>query len=196
MEKNGQADHFVLSVTRQGMVKKSLVTDLPGASANRFTLAKVNEGDELFKVLLTDGKQDILLTTAKGMSIRFNESEVRPMGLIAAGVNGIKLKEGDYVVGASLIGANNEVALVTSKGLAKRVKAAEFPLQGRYGQGVIAWKLPANDSLVVQLCGKLTDRVVCHFRKSASKVFTLTNAVERSRPANGQSVFSSSRMMN
>jgi len=69
------------------------------------------------------------------------------------------------------------------------VKAADFPLQGRYGQGVIAWKLTKGDHIVVQLCGRLTDRVVCHFRKSASKVFTLTNAVERSRQANGQSVF-------
>jgi DNA gyrase subunit A len=190
MEKNSPIEHYVLTVTRQGMIKKSAITELPGASANRFTLAKVNEDDELFKVLLTDGNQQILLTTAKGMSIRFSESEVRPMGLVAAGVNGIKLKEGDYVVGASLFEPNQEVALVTSKGLAKRMKAEEFPQQGRFGQGVIAWKLPAGDSIVVQLCGKLTDRVVCHFRKSASKVFTLTSAVERSRSANGQSVFS------
>ena len=95
----------------------------------------------MFKVLLSDGKSDLLLTTAKGMSIRFSENEVRPMGLIATGVNGIKLKEGDYVVGASLIESGNEVGLVTSQGWAKRVKAEEFPQQGRYGQGVISWKL-------------------------------------------------------
>lgn len=189
LDRDSLAERYVLTVTRQGMVKKSLISELPGASANRFTLVKVNEGDELFEVLLTDGKQELLLTTANGMSIRFNESEVRPMGLIAAGVNGLKLKEGDYVIGASLIAANDEVALVTSRGLAKRVKAADFPLQGRYGQGVIAWKLTKGDHIVVQLCGRLTDRVVCHFRKSASKVLTLTNAVERSRQANGQSVF-------
>jgi DNA gyrase subunit A len=189
IEKNDIGERYVLTVTRQGMVKKSLVTELPGASANRFTLVKVNEGDELFRVLLTDGKKEVLLTTAKGMSIRFSETDVRPMGLLAAGVNGIKLKEGDYVVGASLIEAGNEVGLVTSQGWAKRIKAEEFPQQGRYGQGVISWKLKGEDSIVVQLCGKLTDRGVCHFRKSASKVFTLTNAVERTRQANGQILF-------
>jgi len=117
------------------MVKKSLVTELPGASANRFTLVKVNDGDELFRVLLTDGKKEVLLTTAKGMSIRFSETDVRPMGLLAAGVNGIKLKEGDYVVGASLIEAGNEVGLVTNQGWAKRIKAEEFPQQGAMGKG-------------------------------------------------------------
>ena len=183
------SERYVLAVTRQGMVKKTSVAELPGASANSFTLVKVNEGDELFKVLLSDGKSDLLLTTAKGMSIRFSENEVRPMGLIATGVNGIKLKEGDYVVGASLIESGNEVGLVTSQGWAKRVKAEEFPQQGRYGQGVISWKLKGEDLIVVQLCGKLTDRAVCHFRKSASKVFMLTNAVERTRPANGQILF-------
>ena len=189
IEKNDIGERYVLTVTRQGMIKKSLVTELPGASANRFTLVKVNEGDELFRVLLTDGKQEVLLTTAKGMSIRFSETDVRPMGLLAAGVNGIKLKEGDYVVGASLIEPGNEVGLVTNQGWAKRIKAEEFPQQGRYGQGVISWKLKGEDSIVVQLCGKLTDRGVCHFRKSASKVFTLTNAVERTRQANGQILF-------
>ncbi len=63
------------------MIKRSAVADLPGASASAFTLVKINENDELFEVLLTRGDQDILLTTAAGMAIRFNENEVRSMGL-------------------------------------------------------------------------------------------------------------------
>jgi DNA gyrase subunit A len=152
-------------------------------------LAKINDGDELFQVFLTKGNQDLLLTTANGMSIRFNESEIRPMGLIAAGVNGIKLKPGDYVVGVNVIGSKDNIAFITRKGLAKRVSAEDYPLQGRYGQGVISWKLAKDDQIVVQAAGKLSDRVICHFRKSASKVFTLSSAVERTRMANGQSVF-------
>jgi len=112
------------------------------------------------------------------------------MGLIAAGVNGIKLKAGDYVVGASLVNEKDSVALITRKGLAKRVPAADYPLQGRYGQGVISWKLAKDDQIVVQTAGKLSDKVICHFRKSASKVFAITTAVERTRLANGQAVFS------
>ena len=111
------------------------------------------------------------------------------MGLVAAGVNAIKLKPNDYVIGASVIDNKDEVAFITRLGLAKRVLADEFPVQGRYGQGVIAWKLAKDDEIVAQLVGKLTDRGVCHFRKSASKVFTITNAVSRKRAANGHAMF-------
>lgn len=188
---NGEADkdRFVVTVTRQGMIKRSAVSDLPGASASAFTLVKVNENDELFQVLLTRGDQDLLLVTAAGMAIRFNENEVRSMGLVAAGVNAIKLKTGDYVIGAAAIEDKDEVALITQKGLAKRTAGADYPLQGRYGQGVIAWKLDKDDQVSAAMVGKLTDRGICHFRKSASKVFTITNAISRKRASGGQSVF-------
>ena len=190
MERDALPERFVVSVTRSGMIKRSEVAELPGASASSFVLARTNEGDEILAVLFTKGGQDILITTASGMSIRFNEEDVRPMGLVAAGVNAIKLEDNDYVVGASVLEEKDEVAFVTRMGLAKRVSAEEFPSQGRYGKGVIAWKLAKNDEIVAQLVGKLTDRGVCHFRKSASKVFTITNAVSRKRAANGQSMFS------
>ena len=188
---NGDADkeRYVVTVTRQGMIKRSAVADLPGASASAFTLAKVNENDELFEVLLTRGDQDLLLVTATGMAIRFNENEVRSMGLVAAGVNAIKLKPGDYVVGAAAIDDRDEVALITQKGLAKRAPGSEYPLQGRYGQGVIAWKLEKDDQVSAAIVGKLTDRGICHFRKSASKVFTITNAISRKRASGGQAMF-------
>jgi DNA gyrase subunit A len=184
-----EQDRYVVTVTRQGMIKRSAVADLPGASASAFTLVKINENDELFEVLLTRGDQDILLTTAAGMAIRFNENEVRSMGLVAAGVNAIKLKPGDYVVGAAAVEDKDEVALVTQRGLAKRTPGSDFPIQGRYGQGVIAWKLDKGDQISVLLVGKLTDRGVCHFRNSASKVFTITSAVSRKRAFTGLPVF-------
>lgn len=189
MEHEELPERYLVSVSRKGMIKRSLVSELPGASASSFVLARTNDDDALLTVFLTKGGQNILITTATGMSIRFNEEDVRPMGLIAAGVNGIKLKENDYVVGASVIEEKDEIGFVTKLGLAKRVLAEEFPIQGRYGQGVIAWKLAKDDEIVAQLVGKLTDKGVCHFRKSASKVFTITNAVSRKRAANGQVMF-------
>ena len=180
---------YVVTVTRQGMIKRSAVADLPGASASEFTLVKVNENDELFEVLLTRGDQDLLLVTAAGMAIRFSENEVRSMGLVAAGVNAIKLKPGDYVIAASALDDKDEVALITQKGLAKRTPGSEYPMQGRYGQGVIAWKLDKDDQVSAALVGKLTDRGICHFRKSASKVFTITNATSRKRASSGQAMF-------
>lgn len=189
IENGDLPERYVVTVTRQGMIKRSSVADLPGASASSFVLVKTNDNDELFKVLLTDGNQDLLLTTAKGMSIRFGEAEVRSMGLVAAGVNAIKLKEGDWVVGASTILDKDEVALVSRTGMGKRMPASEYPVQGRYGQGVISWKMDGKDEVVAQLVGKLTDKGICHFRKSASKVLSVTNAPARKRSAQGQAVF-------
>ena len=182
-------ERYVITVTRQGMIKRSSVKDLPGVSVSDFVLCKVNADDELFQVLISDGNQDILIATASGMCIRFNESEVRSMGLVAAGVNAIKLKEGDFIVGAALVSDKDEVALLTRLGLAKRVPASDFPVQGRYGQGVIGWKLGNTDQIAAMLVGKLTDKGISHFSKTASKVFTVTNAISRKRAANGQTMY-------
>src|SRR5690606_5919167 len=80
-------ERYVITVTRQGMIKRSAVKDLPGVSVSDFVLCKVNPDDELFQVLISDGNQDVLIATASGMCIRFSETEVRSMGLVAAGVN-------------------------------------------------------------------------------------------------------------
>lgn len=183
-------ERYVITVTRQGMIKRSSIKDLPGVSASNFVLCKVNADDELFQVMISDGTQDVLIATASGMCIRFSETEVRSMGLVAAGVNSIKLKEGDFVVGSSLVSNKDEVALLTRLGLAKRIPASDFPLQGRYGQGVIGWKLSEGDQIAAMLVGKLTDKGISHFSKTASKVFSITNAISRKRAANGQSMYS------
>ncbi|HQU36721.1 MAG TPA: DNA gyrase subunit A, partial [Anaerolineales bacterium] len=128
----------VLTTTRFGMIKKSLITELPGPSSQTFVLVKVNEGDRLISVGLTDGKKkDIFLVTAQGMAIRFKEDDVRPMGLVAAGVNGMKLDDKDEVIGTEVLPSEGEVFLLTNDGKAKRVEEKEFPKQGRYGKGVI-----------------------------------------------------------
>lgn len=189
IESKDLPERFVITISRQGMIKRSAIADLPGVSASDFVLTKINPDDELFQVLISDGSQHLLLTTAQGMSIRFDENDVRPMGLVAAGVNAIKLKDGDYIVGASLVSDKDEVALLTRLGMAKRVPAEDFPKQGRYGQGVIGWRLTGNDLIAAQLVGKLTDRGISHFSKSASKVFTITNAISRKRAGNGQNMY-------
>ncbi len=179
----------IVSISRMGMVKKSNVADLPSPSAASFTLVKVNDGDELFCTLFCKSNEDLMISTANGMSIRFNEDQVRSMGLVAAGVNGIKLKDDDFVVGAGLIHPNENIILLTKNGLGKRVLEKEFPVQGRYGQGVIAWRLSKDDKVVLQLSGKLTDRAIVHFEKSASKFIKINDAPSRTRSANGKAVF-------
>ena len=172
---------YVFTVTRQGMVKKSDLAALPGPTTQPFTLVKVNPGDALLRVLLTHGDDEIILVTARGMAIRFAESDVRPMGLVAAGVNGIKLKGDDVVVGAEVVQPKGALFLVDSRGYAKRVPFEEFPVQRRYGQGVVAWKLPRRAALVGCATGKGTQKVTLHLHKAAPKAVRLDAAPVRTR---------------
>jgi DNA gyrase subunit A len=173
----------VITVTRFGMIKKSLITELPGPSSQTFVLAKVNEGDRLGWVGLTDGKKEILLVTASGMAIRFKEDDVRPMGLVAAGVNGMKLEDKDEVVGAEILPAEGEIFIVTSDGKAKRVDQKEFPVQGRYGKGVVAWDLPNKVSLAAVASGKPNYVATIHMSKGAPKSARLDAVAIRKRAA-------------
>ncbi|MBI5294008.1 MAG: DNA gyrase subunit A [Chloroflexi bacterium] len=173
----------VLTVTRGGMVKKSAISELPGASAQTFALARVNDGDALGWVALTDGKKDILLGTSSGMGIRFKEEEVRPMGLVAAGVNGIKLDVGQEVIGAEVIPSQGEIFFIGTDGKAKRVDAKDFPSQGRYGKGVIAWDLPHGVKLAGMVMGKGNWIATIHLLKAAAKSARLDEAQLRKRAA-------------
>ena len=173
----------ILTVTRGGMVKKSLVSELPGPSAQTFKLANVNEGDNLGWVVLSGGTKQLLLATMQGMAIRFSEEEVRPMGLVAAGVNGIKLGVGDAVVGVQVLPVEGEIFLVASDGKARRVEQKDFPLQGRYGKGVIGWELPARVTLAGLAAGKKNDILTLHLAKAAPKMTRLDAAPLRKRTA-------------
>jgi DNA gyrase subunit A len=182
-------DWFVLSATTHGMVKKSVITELPGASAHLFTLAKVNPDDSLGWVHLTNGKAQVLLVTADGMAICFDEDTVRPMGLVAAGVMGIKLQQEDEVVAVEILVPRNEVLLVATDGSAKRMAANQFPLQGRYGQGVIAWKLPRGVRVVGVMVGKPTARTTLTLADLAPKSIRLDEAPLQNRAARGKKIF-------
>jgi DNA gyrase subunit A len=183
-----QEERYLLTASRAGMIKKTPTSELPGPSAQPFTLVKINEGDGLGWVRLTDGKADLLLMTARGMSIRFNEEEVRPMGMVAAGVAGIKLGVGDELIGATTLPAAGEVMILASDGTAKRTPIAEFPLQGRYGQGVIACRLAQAVRLVGMMVGKGTLRGTVHFARAASRFMRLDEAPQKNRTARGDRV--------
>jgi DNA gyrase subunit A len=174
----------VITISRFGMIKKSLVTELPGPSAQAFTLVKVNEGDRLGWVGLTDGqKKEVLLVTSAAMAIRFKEEDVRPMGLVAAGVNGIKLDEKDEVVGAEILPAEGEIFILASDGKAKRIGEKDFPVQGRYGKGVRVWDLPKKISLVGAVSGKPNHMATIVLEKGAPKSTRLDAAAVRKRAA-------------
>ena len=182
------SDWYFLTVTYQGMMKKSPLSDLPGPTAQPFTIVRVNEGDELGWYHLTDGKAEVLLATASGMAIRFSEDAVRPMGLAAAGVIGIKLQKDDYLVGATLIPEQGNILMVATDGTGKRLDPKQFPRQGRYGQGVKAWKLPNDVQVAGVTAGKDTRRVTLDFAKMATKFIRLDAAPLQGRTARGRSI--------
>jgi DNA gyrase subunit A len=175
----------VITATKLGMIKKSLVAELPGPSSQTFVLVRVNEGDRLIQVGLTDNKtKDIFLVTAQGMAIRFKEEEVRPMGLVAAGVNGLKLADKDEVVGMEILPApGSEIFLITSEGKAKRVDQKEFPMQGRYGRGVIAWDVSDKVRLAGVVADKPNHMATIHLTKGAPKSTRLDEVAIRKRAA-------------
>ena len=180
-----ETDGFVVSVSKMGMVKRSVLSELPGPSAHLFTLVKINHGDTLNLLIFTRGEQDIFLATKLGMGIRFNEEEARPMGLVAAGVNAIKLRKNDEVVGGGNASQRGEILLVTNLGRAKRMDTAQFPLQGRYGLGVIAWKLPEHEHVIGSMIGLLTSNGVVHFKEAASRLVRVTDAPACNRTQKG-----------
>ncbi|MGW8251460.1 MAG: DNA gyrase subunit A, partial [Anaerolineales bacterium] len=179
-------DWYLFSATRQGMLKKSSLAEIPGPSANTFVMVKVNDGDRLGWLRLTDGQSDILLLTARGMAIRFSEDDVRPMGLVAAGVMGVKLQSDDEVVGMEVVKDGGEVLMVAADGSAKRVAISQFPRQGRYGQGVVAWKLPAKLRAVGLASGKGTTRITMHLKELAAKMSRIDAAPLQGRTARGK----------
>jgi DNA gyrase subunit A len=164
-----QGDRYLVTASRFGMIKKSALTDLPGPSSQSFVLAKVNPGDFLGWAVLTTGADELMLFTAGGMAIRFSEQEVRPMGLVAAGVNGIKLDTRDEVVAVEIIAKDAELLLVTSNGQAWRIPVEDFPVQGRYGQGVIACRLSQGVKVVGEMSGKKMQTGTVHFERAASQ---------------------------
>ncbi len=141
---------YLFLTTLAGVVKRVRLEDLPGVTTEPFTVINVAEGDSLGWARITAGEQEILLATSGGQAIRFSEESVRPMGLPASGVLGIKLDdETDGIVGMDVVAPNSFLWSITDNGLAKATPIEEYPLQNRYGQGVINLRLPKGASEVV-----------------------------------------------
>ena len=130
-------DKYLLFVTKAGIVKRTHVGLFKNIRQTGIIAINLNEGDELFSVLTTNGQRDIILGASNGKAIRFSESDMRDISRSAIGVRGIKLAEGEEIVGVGIIESDDDDILVLSeKGYGKRSKASEYRTQGRGGQGV------------------------------------------------------------
>lgn len=130
-------DRFILFATRCGTVKK---TDLMAyANPRRAGIIAINldEGDELIAARLTDGSQEVILSTRQGQAIRFKEEDVRPMGRTAGGVRGISLGEDDAVVGLDIVDEAGTLLVASERGYGKRTAVSEYRRTGRGGKGIL-----------------------------------------------------------
>jgi len=149
------AGTFVFAATRRGLVKKTPLAAYSRPRPSGIIALSIEEGDSLISARITDGQGHILLSTAQGMAIRFEESEVRPMGRSAYGVKGIALDEGDEVVSAESLPPTQEGAVaatilsVTANGYGKRTDLSEYRIQMRGGRGIITIKATERNGPVV-----------------------------------------------
>jgi DNA gyrase subunit A len=142
-------ERFLFFATRQGTVKKTAFDAYDSSRRDGLIAINLRDGDQLVRVIETAGGDDIFMVTRKGMTIRFDEDEVRPMGRNAAGVRGIKLRPGDEVVSVDVARDDTAILMVTEAGFGKRTQLEHYNRQGRGGLGVIGIKLTSRKGQVV-----------------------------------------------
>lgn len=141
-------DKYLFMVTNNGTVKKTSLNEFSNPRKGGIIALGLDEGDELKSVMLTDGKCQILIATENGMAIKFDESDVRPMGRTATGVIGIRLRD-DKVVGATIADDKKTLLTITEKGYGKRTEMGEYRLTGRGGVGIINLNITDKNGKVV-----------------------------------------------
>jgi len=141
--------HFVFFATRQGTVKKTALDEFANPRPSGLIAIRLNRGDEVIGVRLTDGQRQIILSTRAGKAIRFAESDVRPMGRAAAGVRGMHLEGDDRVVSVDLAEAESTLLAVSERGYGKRTPMEDYPVHRRGGKGVITLKVTERTGEVV-----------------------------------------------
>jgi len=150
-----QQPGFLFFTTQQGTVKKTALADFANVRKGGIIAIGIEAGDTLMDVKLTTGQDEVVLITKDGMSIRFNEEDVRSMGRPAAGVKGITLSEGDAVVGAAIVVPDATLLVAGENGIGKRTAFDEYRVQSRGGKGIITMKTGDKTGAVV---GALTVR--------------------------------------
>ena len=150
-------DQFLLFATKQGVVKKTVLSEFGNPRSVGIRAINIEKGDELIDVQVTDGRNDIVLATRHGMSIRFHEKDVRDMGRTATGVKGIELDKKDHMIDMVVVRRKSTLLTVTEKGMGKRSELDEYRVQHRGGRGIITLKRADKTGDIVALKEVLPD---------------------------------------
>ena len=149
---NFEDGKYLLMATRNGLIKKTALQEYNSTRKTGLLAITLKDDDELIDVRLTDGEDNVVLVTSKGMCITFDEKDVRPVGRSAQGVLGIRLDEDDFVIGMESILADNKKATllaITENGFGKRTELDEYRVQNRGGKGVITYKITPKTGNIV-----------------------------------------------
>lgn len=144
-----EKDMYLIMATKQGMVKKTPLEQYENIRKGGIAAITLKEGDELIGTRLTDGSYDIILVTENGLSIRFSEKDVRPMGRTSMGVMGIRLNKEDSVISMVPYFENTTLLVVTVNGFGKRTDLDEYKVQNRGGKGVLTYRVTDKTGLLV-----------------------------------------------
>lgn len=141
---------YLTMCTRNGIIKKTDVMEFQNAPRGGKIAIKLDDGDELLRVKLTNGDTDLFVGTHEGKMIRFNEKDVRELGRVSRGVRAIKLEDGDYVVGMSIYREGGKMLVVSENGYGKKTELSEYKIQSRGGKGCATYKISESTG---KICG-------------------------------------------
>lgn len=152
--KNMDEEGFLIMSTKQGIIKKTKLSEYKYIRKNGLNAINLREDDELLKVKVTRGDAEIMVITKDGYSIRFSETNVRPMGRTASGVKAITLREGDIAVSMDIVVTDERLLIISEEGFGKRTNLDEYPIQNRGGKGIKTYK-------VTEKTGTVADAKIC-----------------------------------
>jgi len=135
---NGSEEGNLMMATKDGLIKKTPISEFSSIRKGGKIAIKLNDGDELVGVYLTTGNDEVLIASSEGKCIRFNENTVRKLGRDTMGVKSMKLNEGEYIVDMTIIKPNSDMLTISEFGYGKRSNESEYRLQGRNGKGIKA----------------------------------------------------------
>ncbi|NLV87872.1 MAG: DNA gyrase subunit A [Tissierellia bacterium] len=148
INKNTKVENLII-ITKNGTIKKTKLEEFENIRKNGLIAIGLKEDDELIAVRKTDGNREIIVVTKKGMSIRFDEKDVREMGRTAMGVKAITLNEGDQVVTMELVEEGKDLLVISEKGFGKRTPLEEYKTQNRGGKGLTTYKIKPKTGDIV-----------------------------------------------
>ena len=184
--RNFDAERFLFFATRDGVVKKTAFNEYDNGRRDGLIALNLRDNDELVRVIETSGSDDIFMVSKSGMTIRFSEDEVRPMGRAAAGVRGMKLRPGDKVVSVDVARDDAAILMVTEAGYGKRTQLDKFRSQTRGGIGVRGIQIGEKKGAVVAaFMAGLDDEIVAVTSGGSTIRTDVRNISSQGRTATG-----------